>query len=501
MSSSRSKCMEKGCNAPPEHECRWAGARARAWFCGKHYEPWKKSTDKGEDGKGGWLELVSERKVLNGVVGKKYNDEPKKTASEVQRKQAEMTQEASVALMTWLSKLTQSLGVSKHVYVVGGAVRNFLIDQPIKDIDMVIDAIALGRNRDAQWLAEHVDRAIPTQTEIATSTLLVSTVFIKGPWVLDGHQMEGEAIDIATSRSEEYEQDDEGNYLGHKPIRVSPVPIEEDMRRREFTFNTLLWRLHDLASGPDKAEIIDLTGCGVKDLESREMRCPSDPDQTFREDPTRIIRTIKFAFKYGFTLPTDVKAAARRQVGGLKRIPSQTWAALRDIALANPQYKKALLVMADLGVADVVREMIEENDAFASAIARYTTNRGIAFMFDLMDIGVPVDAQIAFLDGAEQARFREATTPMDREDALAYLAALKNPGNAIGDKRFMPALAAKYNIPKSDYRKFFPAVALRARGMLLESPELMSNPTKLKQRIDSETGRGVALGKTAAAGR
>lgn len=71
---SPSKCMEKGCKAPPEHECLWAGARARSWYCGKHYEPWKKQ-------QGDWLELAKERKVKSGVVGKKYGEEPKKASA------------------------------------------------------------------------------------------------------------------------------------------------------------------------------------------------------------------------------------------------------------------------------------------------------------------------------------------------------------------------------------------------------------------------------------
>ena len=45
-----------------------------------------------------------------------------------------MTSQASLALMKFLADLARQLGVGKHVYVVGGAVRNFVIDQPIKDL-------------------------------------------------------------------------------------------------------------------------------------------------------------------------------------------------------------------------------------------------------------------------------------------------------------------------------------------------------------------------------
>ena len=386
-------------------------------------------------------------------------------------KQAEMSHAASISLMKWLSKVAKSLGVAKDVYVVGGAVRNFLIDKPIKDIDMVVDSLALKGNRDSAWVSQQIARRIPTQTDIVTDNLMVSKVFIKGPWELDGHQMEGEVIEIVNAREEVYEEDAEGNFLGHKPLRVDPTSLDVDVTRREFTFNTLMWSLADLASGPDKAEIIDLTGCGLKDLENREMRCPQDPDKTFAQDPTRIIRTIKFAFKYGFKLPPDVKAAAKRQAKGLKRIPSKAWGALRDIILENPQYKKALLVMDDLGVVEVLKDMVQADKSFANTLSNYTRNRGIAFMFDLMDLGLPVGT-VGFLSGPEIKRFREITTPMDREEAQAFRDALHNPGMAYQDKKFIPSLAREMGVPGNKMKDFMPSVTAIARELLLENPKL-----------------------------
>jgi tRNA nucleotidyltransferase/poly(A) polymerase len=398
------------------------------------------------------------------------------------RKQAEMSHAASVALMKWLSQITKRMGVAKHVYVVGGAVRNFLIDQPIKDIDMVVDSLALRGDRDAAWVAQQIARHIPAQTEIVTDNLMVSKVQIKSDWDLEGYPMKGNDIEIVNAREEVYEQDAAGNSLGHKPSEVFPTSLETDVTRREFTFNTLMWRLLDLADGPDHAEIIDLTGCGLRDLEAREMRCPQDPDKTFDQDPTRIIRTIKFAFKYGFKLPPDVKAAARRQAKGLKRIPSKAWGALRDIVLENPQYKKALTVMADLGVTDVLAQMVQEDRQFATTLANYANNRGVAFMFDLMDLGVPVGSPMAFL-GQDQKRFRQHTVSMDREEALQYLAVLQNPGKAYKDKKFVPSLAREYGIPPKDMKHFMPAVTEVARGLLLDDPSLAHDSSRLKREL------------------
>lgn len=413
-------------------------------------------------------------------------------------KTAEMSHAASIALMKWLSKVTQQLGVAKHVYVVGGAVRNFLIDEPIKDIDMVVDSLAMRGGRDAAWVAQQIARRIPTNTEIVTDTLMVSKVLIRGGWELDGHQMDGNDIEIVNAREEVYEQDAEGNYLGHKPLGVKPTSLETDVTRREFTFNTLMWRLLDLAKGPEKAEIIDLTGCGLRDLEAREMRCPQDPDLTFKQDPTRILRTIKFAFKYGFKLPPDVKAAAKRQARGLKRIPSKTWSVLQKIVMDNPQYKKALAAMADLGVTDVLAEMMQEHPSFASTMSNYSRNRGVAYMFDLMDVGVPVGSPMGFLSTPQQKRFRQITTPMDREDALEYLEVLRNPGRAYKDKRFMPQLAMSKGYHGRAMAQFMPQLTDLVRALLLESPQLASNPSALKRGVSALADRIPQNSKVAA---
>jgi len=412
-----------------------------------------------------------------------HQDTAKRASELAHRKQAEMSHAASVALMKWLSEVTRSLGVAQHVYVVGGAVRNFLIDQPIKDIDMVVDSLSLRGNKDAEWVAQQIARRVPTRTEIVTDNLMVSKVLIKGDWDLDGHPMKGNDIEIVNAREEVYEQDEAGDYLGHKPSGVKPTSLETDVTRREFTFNTLMWRLLDLAKGPDKAEIIDLTGCGLKDLESREMRCPQDPDLTFKQDPTRILRTIKFAFRYGFKLPPDVKAAAKRQAKGLKRIPSKTWSVLQKIVLDNAQYKKALAAMADLGVTDVLAEMIQEDRQFASTMANYSRNRGVAYMFDLMDVGVPAGSPMGFLSTPQQKRLRQITTPMDRDAALEFLEVLKNPGRAYKDKRFVPQLAMGMGYTGKAMAQFMPKLTELVRELLLKEPQLVSNPSALKREV------------------
>jgi tRNA nucleotidyltransferase/poly(A) polymerase len=397
------------------------------------------------------------------------------------------TDAESLVLMKWLSKVTKKLGVARHVYVVGGAVRNFVLDEPIKDIDMVVDSLSM-RGKDAEWVADGISRAVPTRTKVVTDNLMVSKIFIEGQWELDGYEMEGEVIEIVNARKEEYEVDPTtGDYVGHKPIRVEPTTLEDDATRREFTFNTLMWRLTDLANGPDKAEIIDLTGCGLKDLENREMRCPREPDETFKEDPTRIIRTIKFAFKYGFKLPKDTAAAARRQAKGLKRIPSKTETVLKTVILDNPQYKKALDVMADLGVLDVLKEMMQEHPkTFGSFMVNHAREKGFVYMFDLMDVGLAVGGTISFLKPKERLRFREISIGLSQDEATVFLGGLKNPGNVYKDKKFFGEMMVALQLDKKGLGQLGGWLTEYGRHALLADPSLVNKGRKLKELLRSQ---------------
>ena len=408
-------------------------------------------------------------------------------------KLAEMDTAASKALMKWLARNVRG---AKHIYVVGGAVRNYKIDQPVKDIDMVVDSLSLGK--DAAWVAEHIARKIPAMTRVeGPDNLRVTKVHIKGQWIVDGHDLDGETLDIVDARREVYERDPEtGEYVGHKPIEVVPTTLEEDVTRREFTFNTLMWRLSELAEGPDKAEIVDLTGCGIRDLENRDMRCPMDADEVFAIDPTRVIRIIKFAFKYGFKLPPDVEAAAKRQAKGLKRIPDKTFSVIRDIALESPHYKKALNVMADLGVTEVLAEMMEDNKSFRATMTNFAEKKGIAYLFDLMDKGIPVGASMKFLNGRQQQRLREITAPMDRDEALEFLSVLKNPGRAY-DKKFIPSLAMSHGYKGKEMAKFMPGVIAIGREVLLEEPDLVSDSSSLMEQVKERVGKAESASRLA----
>ena len=382
-----------------------------------------------------------------------------------------------VEVMKFLSAVARSAGVAEHVYVVGGAVRNFIIGQPIKDVDVVIDSVAL-RGRDSAWFARKIADSLPCDSSLVTNNYGVAILTIKGPWVLNGYDLSGEVIEIANARKESYGGD---TGKGYKPSTVEPATIQEDVVRREFTFNTLLWRLHDLAEGPDKAEIIDLSGCGLDDLQTGTMRCPNDPDIIFSDDPSRMVRAIKFLLKYGFKIDPEVAASIRRNAHKLKKMPAAHLSTMLVDTFFEPGVgKKALLEMGKLGLLDVIREIAQENKPFKAALDNWANKRsGLEFLFDLLDLQMPMGKRLSVVPPDLLPHFR-AYSEAEPEKALALLDVLDQPGRKFD----MPGLIRALGISGAEIK----SVTNTIRRLLVLNPDIN----------ESDLYRKLSQGKTAA---
>lgn len=378
-------------------------------------------------------------------------------------------EQRATALMKFLSRIAISLGVAEHIYIVGGAVRNHLLGLAPKDIDVVVDSLALG-GKDSDWFARQIAKDIPAQTNLTTNQYGVAILTVKSDWFLDEIPMKGEVIEIANARKESYGESG-GKGKGYKPTDVQPATIEEDVYRREFTFNTLLWRLLDLAEGPDKAEVIDLTGLGKSHLEQKLIHTPLDPDKTFGDDPTRMLRAIKFLIKYDLEIAPPVAASIRQNAEKMKQMPWEAVATIlvRDI-LGTPSARESLLTMASLGLIDTLADMIRDERPFAAYMAgQFTQNRNVGLLLDLADLGLgskPVD----FLTKIQQIRLREITTPMDRDEASEFFDRLRKPAiNSV-------ALIEEFKLEGRE-RGEISKIAIEA---ILASPILAYHPDRLQ---------------------
>jgi putative nucleotidyltransferase with HDIG domain len=180
-------------------------------------------------------------------------------------------------LLQLLKKAARDAGV--RAWVVGGYVRDKLLGRPHPNPDVVVE------NGDAHALAEQFARvagAGPPVTFERFGTAQVS---------LPGH-----LVEFVTARAESYAPD------SRKPD-VRPATLEEDLRRRDFTVNTLLMDFD--------GNIHDPLG-GSADLRARLLRTPTDPVRTFSDDPLRMLRAIRFASELDFELAPDLVPAMRR---------------------------------------------------------------------------------------------------------------------------------------------------------------------------------------------
>jgi poly(A) polymerase len=147
-------------------------------------------------------------------------------------------------------------------------------------------------------------------------------------------------VEITTYRSEAYDPS------SRKPDVDFGDSLEGDLRRRDFTVNAMAVRL------PGR-EIVDPYG-GVVDLAHRVLRTPGRPEDSFSDDPLRMMRAARFVAQLGFTVDPAVVEAMRAMAGRIEIISAER---VRDelVKLVCAPYPRlGLTLLVDTGLADIV---------------------------------------------------------------------------------------------------------------------------------------------------
>ena len=195
-----------------------------------------------------------------------------------------------------LHKLFQGKG--RKLYLVGGSVRDFLTGDKPKDFDLATDALP-------DEVLDIVDGKF--RTNLQGKSFGVVVVYTKEV---------PEGMEIATFR--------EDVSKGRNPEVKLGVTIEDDVKRRDLTYNSLFYDL-------DTREIVDLVG-GKEDLQSGITRMVGDPIERFDEDSLRILRAFRFASRYEHPLHQDTEKAIEKrkqlqnidpETGEMKRISQE----------------------------------------------------------------------------------------------------------------------------------------------------------------------------------
>jgi poly(A) polymerase len=178
-----------------------------------------------------------------------------------------------------------------RAYLVGGCVRDLLLDRTPKDFDVATDA--------------HPGevRAIFRNCRLIGRRFRLAHVYFRGGKVIEVATFRKNPIDVA-------EDVPEGSDLLITRDNVFGT-AEEDAVRRDFTVNGLFY---DIGRG----EVLDYVG-GRTDLDAHRIATIGDPEIRMREDPVRTLRAVRFASRLGFTIAPDTFEAMRRHAGELAR--------------------------------------------------------------------------------------------------------------------------------------------------------------------------------------
>jgi poly(A) polymerase len=210
--------------------------------------------------------------------------------------------------------------MDKPVFVVGGFVRDIFLHRPSKDIDIVIQGSGIE-------LAQKVSK------RLGNTRVTVFKNFGTAQLKHDGWEVE-----FVGARRESYRED------SRKPL-VEDGTIEDDQLRRDFTMNALAISLHPKTYG----QLVDPFN-GVSDIENRIIRTPLEPDQTFSDDPLRMVRAIRFATQLHFDIERETFQSIRRNSKRLRIVSGERIIDEVNKMLMAPRPSDGFLLMEQTGL-------------------------------------------------------------------------------------------------------------------------------------------------------
>jgi poly(A) polymerase len=226
-----------------------------------------------------------------------------------------------------LARRFQEAGFS--LALVGGSVRDALLGRLGNDLDFTTDA----RPEDVlkiirPWADSVWDVGIAFGTVGSQKSARVGDA--------DQHFQ----IEVTTYRSEEYDR------TSRKPEVSYGDSIEEDLVRRDFTVNAMAVAL------PEK-EFVDPHG-GLEDLAERILRTPGTPEESFSDDPLRMMRAARFAAQLDFEVAPEVVTAMKGMADRIEIVSAERVREELNKLILSPYPRKGLALLVDTGLADHV---------------------------------------------------------------------------------------------------------------------------------------------------
>ena len=139
----------------------------------------------------------------------------------------------------------------------------------------------------------------------------------------------------------------EGEYVdGRRPSSVSPADETEDVKRRDFTMNAMMY-------DPDRDELIDLVS-GIEDIEAGIIRAIGDPQKRVDEDHLRMLRAVRFSARFHFRIESGTYEAIKRNVRKIERISPERIGEELSKMFSGDNPAEALSILDTTGLLEVV---------------------------------------------------------------------------------------------------------------------------------------------------
>lgn len=243
-----------------------------------------------------------------------------------------------------LREATRGTQYEGRLYLVGGIVRDRVLGKHFnEDVDIVLEGDAA---RLAEFLYEKGAAQHPPVTYPRFGTAMIT--------------IEGRQVEIVGARKESYDP------TSRKPS-TRPGTLRDDINRRDFTINTLLQDLHT-------GQILDLTGRALDDIAARIIRTPVDPIVTFRDDPLRMLRAIRFAVRLGFEIEPQTYSAIKTAAPRLEIISAER---IRD------EFVKILMAPDAVRGLEMLRETGLLNHFAPELAAMHGVSQNIYHIYDV----------------------------------------------------------------------------------------------------------------------
>lgn len=244
----------------------------------------------------------------------------------------------SLLLVKKAGRMADAAGIK--AYLVGGIVRDIILGRKDDDIDITIEGDGLGFSRD---FADSLGAAWKGFEKFRTGK-----VFLR----------DGRRVDFTSARSETYD-------------RTASLPgikftdLEADLFRRDFTINAIAISINRKTMG----ELLDPFS-GIRDIKKKALR--SLHDSSFMDDPTRILRGVRFVGRFGFKMDGRTSGLMKKAIKTkvFDCVPGERLRDELQLFFGEPEPMKALVKLEKLGITRAIHTDIKEDKNTVAILKR-----------------------------------------------------------------------------------------------------------------------------------